>query len=165
MSETNKALVPANGTPAAMTPNSPQAALAMFGGDEQPVYCSFDLNTPEGKALYFRAAQGDPTKVFEVSGQVIDLVHVYASYAEKNGKAEGEVIPLTRIVLVDAKGDMFGCFSKGIKKSIRQLVGVYGLPPFKPPVRVKVKLSQVGGGKNFLTLEPAPAESGKEAKR
>jgi len=143
-------------------PNSAAAAMALFGGGEVPFYASFDLKSEQGQDLLFKAAQGADADLFQMHDKVISVEHIYASHAQTIDPDSGEIVELIRIVLVTPEGECFQCYSKGVRKSINLLAGIYGLPPWKGGRPVRVCVERLKGNRNFLTLkmakEPPPAK-------
>lgn len=146
--------------------NTVSAANALMGIDDKPFYCSFDFKKPETEAMLFRVAQGSDENIMAMINMQIEIEHVYMAHASKINPETGELNEFIRIVLISPEGIAYQCFSQGVRKSIALLAATRGLPPFRPPVRVVVKLQQLGTGRNWLTLElpTAPKEGKAKAK-
>lgn len=164
MSNPNESLVPIK--PAGeqpVVPSSTAALVGVLGATSEPFYCSFDLSTVEGRKLLFKMDDETDFEVASMKKQRIKLQHLYAAPAEKL-MPTGEVVALTRIVLIDDQGKTYGCFSKGIRSTIAKLVGGYGMPPWKPPLVVEVygvKTQHPGDLLKLRVIEEEPAKGAK----
>lgn len=157
MSDEQKPAVPTTVAMASIAPGEQPSALAqLFGDEDKPFFVSFNPRTPEGAVLLFKVAQTADVDLTECSNMAIEIEHLYAAHAVKIDPATGAEIELVRIVVIDPAGKSYGCFSQGIRKAIKLMVACWGIPPWKPAVRVTVKNEKLKNGHNWLTFYPAP---------
>jgi hypothetical protein len=149
--EKTSALAPlANGDQPPTT--APPALVAAFMPDDNRAVCSFDLKTPHGRMLLQKCEEAPDEPVRELVNRRIDLVHVYAKPVEKVDEQTSEVVHFLRICLVDANDQVHACASGGIRDGIARILAGRGVPPWKPPVPVEIKLKVLKDSKQRLYL-------------
>lgn len=121
----------------------------MLGG----LLTSLPAGSIDEKLAVAEALDGTNRNLSECVGDEILIAHILAHTVHKSDKQTGEIVPLTRTVLIDPEGTMFEAKSAGIVKSLRKLMFVYGAPPWNPPIRVKVKEIKTSDTNKMLHLE------------
>lgn len=141
------------------------ALASIIGGSSTPFFTSIDARTPEGKILLFKVSEETDHKIDEVLDTVIDLRDVYVSQATKNDGRTGEVMSLTRCVLIDKGGVSYSTFSDGIAESVKKLIGIYGMPPWIMPLSVRLAKRKTGSGFTMFYLAPVLKATVKEPRK
>lgn len=103
-------------------------------------FCSMPYATREQALTVYNMLSGN-------SGSLADLadtgtgelaaVHVIAHRITLTNEETGEITDATRIILVDEKGEPWGCVSNGIAGSLKKLFSLVGPPPWTPPLRLR----------------------------
>lgn len=104
------------------------------------VFCSMPSGSREDALAVYNMLSGN-------SGSLADLadtgtgelaaVHVIAHRITLTNEETGEITDATRIILVDEKGEPWGCVSNGIAGSLKKLFSLVGPPPWTPPIRLR----------------------------
>ena len=137
---TGQALVPAQG----------EAVLTPAGTAD--VYCSIE-NTPANRAKIVRLLQAGSTPLSDMTNKRVSIQHVLAHRVEAISE-DGEPLELIRCVLVDADGKSYSASGLGVYKSMRNLFGFYGQPPYTPPLVVEVVPVKTRRGFTTFALQP-----------
>lgn len=103
------------------------------------------------------ALQADALPLREMLGddEPLEVQHIVAHRIELVDEKTGEVDEADRIILITPNGDMYACVSKGVRKSVQLLMMAYGMPPWEPPVRVRMNETQTRKGRRLYQLLPA----------
>jgi hypothetical protein len=116
---------------------------------------SYDLDTHAGKAGFFRSRQDAEGSAADMR-QGIEVEHVTIHPVQLvSDQQGGEVVDAVRVVLISPDGMRYACVSKGVERSIHELVALYGLPPWSPPLRVKLIEVQTRMGRRMYQLDLA----------
>lgn len=120
--------------------------------DMVKVWSSF----PEGNAgTVIAAMQGGSAAPFsEHIGKSFDVEHVIAHRVELVDEETGEVIEADRVILVAPDGAMVAGVSVGLKRGVQLLMSFFGLPPWKPALRVELRQVNTRKGRRTYTLVP-----------
>lgn len=110
---------------------------------------------PEETAKVIGLVQGKVNALGDlVNGEPIAVRHVIAHRVESVDEETGEVTSRDRIVLVSPDGTAYATMSEGVRRSLLLLMTWRGMPPFTPPLRVKVEQSNTGKGRRTYFLTP-----------
>lgn len=134
--------------------SSAMALAGMIGTGKTPFWSSINIKTPEGKMLLFKVSQEADKTVDDNIGSVIKLQDVYVCEAQKTDLKTGELHSFKRVVLVTTDGESYGTFSDGIVNSLFTMCGVFGLPPWKGGIDVKLTEKKTGSGYKMFQLTP-----------
>lgn len=122
--------------------------MAFFDVGHENIWTSLKLEEKGNKKTMLKAlSQADynfesfPPGGFEVENLLIHEVELESE--------DGELIKQMRIVLISPSGETCSFCSNGVVKGIKNLMFVYGVPPWNPAVKVRVK--QVKTRKGFRT--------------
>jgi len=149
-------------------PQRPQkiaGGLLQCAADAKPFQASsFDPSTPEGGIMLVKATLMPCIPLKEMIGKHIDVAHFYAHVAG-TVDSDGEFDEFTRIVLFDGSGQAYQCAARGVAKSLAVLAYARGSLHFNPPIKCEVKLLQLKGTKQWLTLIPDLDSLGAKARK
>lgn len=101
-----------------------------------------------------RYMQGKASPLSENIGQTILVEHVLAHRVEMVDEESGEITLGDRIVLVTPKGDAYQAVSAGVRRSVQLIAHFKGLPPWTPPLKLKVEQIPTRRGFRTFTLTP-----------
>lgn len=121
------------------------------------VWSSFP-DDPKNAPTIIRLLQAGAAKVADEINGEISVEHVLAHRVELEevNKDTGEVsrVLADRIVLVEPDGTAYACVSTGVRKSLQYLMHYYGMPPWKPALKVKVEQLTTRRGFRTFILSP-----------
>ena len=117
-------------------------------------YCSMQGENQEDRLKIYKAFNNSKP-LEDMIDKVISVEHVIIQPVTVSDMATGEPKEANRIVLIDAKGNAYGCTSSGVETSIRNLFGIVGPAPWNPPLKVKPTKNKGRKGYNFTSLEIA----------
>lgn len=128
-------------------------------------WTSLDLTKKQHKRAYYNASVADVDGVTTVINSEFNLCDLMLE-ARNGANDRGEIEDWIKIVLIDDKGECVACGSKGILKSIKALIEIEGLPPWRPGQLVKFRQRELDGGKRwfYLDLIDVPDEPKKKGK-
>lgn len=135
-----------------MAPQEDSLAVQLSG--RNTMFCSMKHETPEEKALMFKAMNAPDAPLDSMVGQVIYIKDVFAEQAQFMDD-DGVLSDIVRIVLVTTDGQCYGCSAKGIFSSIQHLIAIYGQPTWHEGVPVKVVIEKTRKGWKVLKLAAA----------
>lgn len=140
----------ANGT-VAISATAPPVAASLT--ERFPVSMSFDPTTDEGAMLLFKATLHKAKSIKENANRTLTVCNVltHGASSEKDG---GEVQEWKRTVIIDEKGEAWDCGSMGVDKTLSIIKLAFGPPPYKPGIDCEIRLEDMGGGKQWLSLLP-----------
>lgn len=130
------------------------------------VWTTLDTTTDEGKAAMVRhMAGGESARVGDNLGEVIDVQDIIVHSVE-GVSDDGEEWTGERIVFISPDEKAYACVSRGMVKSLQLIMGLYGVPPWKPALRLKIQQINTRRGNRTYTLTPiaTAAPKGKAAK-
>lgn len=130
--------------------NSLSVKVAAHNG----VYMSFDPTTPEGGLKLIMGTLTDLPGIKTMIGKEIKVTDVYVHPVRSIDEQTGEEIGFARTVIYTQDGKAYDCGSMGILKSLDVLSMVRGTPPWVPGIAVVVDIRDVGGKKQWLSLQP-----------
>lgn len=65
---------------------------------------------------------------------------------------DGEMVEVTRVVLIDKEGKSYGCVSEGVLSSLQKLFVIFGRPTWKDGLVILPKLVKTNKGYKTMTL-------------
>lgn len=133
------------------SPSGPSAAIAVFGPGAV-AYTGLDRTKPEDRKILAQCIGGFGPRLADSIGQQIKLSNVYAKPGEFQSDETGEVEHGVITVLIDSDGSTYQCASKGIARCISGIIGVYGAPPWNPPLLVQVNQHALQGARRMFAL-------------
>lgn len=83
-----------------------------------------------------------------------DLVHYYCHQIKVAGPTPGEYKDAIRCVLIDKDGAAFAFSSDGVALDLGRLIATFGLGPYDPPIKIRVKQFQTRMGRRAYTIQP-----------
>jgi hypothetical protein len=132
-----------------------QSALARFSeqaGEWRMI--TWNVNTPEGLDLLFRAQQEDTEKLIGLHGKTVKLVNIYAAPYVAPNKETGELQDKVRIVLIDSDGELYSSSAIGVGKSLAALAALEVQPPYNPPLEILISAAPNGNGRMWVQFRP-----------
>ena len=115
-------------------------------------WCSLPMETEEDKKRLFNIVSMPDEKMKEHINQELKIEHVFFQEIEMVNKKTGELTIAPRIIFIDDKGTSYSCVSSGIKTSIKNLMSIFGKPPWNPALTIIPKLVNAGEGQ-ILTIK------------
>lgn len=115
-------------------------------------YCSLAADTPEEKAVLFRAMNNPDGRLKDCINLVIYVKDLFCEVVECTNKETGEVSKCPRIVVIDKDGKSYQSVSLGVFNAFKKLMMVYGQPTWAEPIPVKVK-QITKGERSILTFD------------
>lgn len=130
-------------------------ALSWLPHRDAMLATSIDRTTPAGRVTLFNALQGDAMALGELIGEVVAVQDLVIHPAVARDEDTGGMRSYLRTVAVGPDGELYQCGSDGIMEAFGRMSAVFGPPPWKPPMQVKVR--QVSrGARRWYTLELQP---------
>lgn len=118
------------------------------------VLTSLDFGTQSGKVSMVKAMTTEDLKAEEAIDEIIDVEHVLVHIVMLPDKVTGELKPCKRTVLVGTNGVRVAAVSDGVISSLDSFAGVFGPPPWNPPIKCRIKRKKSAGGNWFYILDP-----------
>lgn len=83
-----------------------------------------------------------------------DILSHPVSIAKEGEKGEPETFDeCLRCVLIDTQGKTYSSVANGVKTSISNIMMIFGLPPFDPPIKIKAKTAKTRRGFKTINLK------------
>lgn len=116
-------------------------------------YCSFPIESAEDKVKLFNMTTDPDKSLGDCIGDVIAVTDVYVEVVDltpkdDSGQPIGEPQQAPRTILITEDGTSYACVSTGVYNSLCRLIGIFGMPTWKVPIKLKVK--QISKGKNRI---------------
>lgn len=151
----------ANPTTAVATTGADGAAAGIQLGNlteifdsPQRIFTSLDTSTKLGRAMtmvYMQTGSAlQLTDHLEKPISVQDFIVHSVQFADKDGVD----VQTDRIVLISPDGTAYAAVSGGVRRSLQQLMVMFGVPPYKPAVVIKAVGVKTRGGFRAVTLVP-----------
>jgi hypothetical protein len=134
-------------------------------GSGRIILCTFDLETRAGKVRAFNSIGGSALSLSDHVGEVIGLRNVIAHTIELTNEATGEMVNHVRTVIEGSDGAFYAAVSEGIVNSLRKLFGIFGMPPYDPPLFVRARSVTTRKSFKVLVLELVEEEEEAHAKK
>ena len=120
-----------------------------FGLERGGMYCSLAAETQDERLAVY-AAVSNAEALDDYIGTPIDVANIVIQYVEGE---DGETREGVRIVLISDDGKAYGCMSNGVQTAVRNLMGIVGMPPWYPAIKLIPNKKQGRNGYKFTTLE------------
>ena len=129
---------------------------ALFGGAPDAVeFTTFDLTKMEDSVGYLLSIGGESQTAKQLVNETIEVCHYTVRLVTLTSAEDGEIITTPRIVLVGPDGQ---CISSTSPSVIRMIAAVgrtaVGKPPWNPPMKFKLKITQTANKRDCLQLIP-----------
>jgi len=85
---------------------------------------------------------------------VLAVKHFYMHWVEMQNSSTGDAQDQIRVALITADNEVYGFVSTGVAQAVLQMVEVFGVVPFDPPLEVQVRRMETRRGMTMLTLVP-----------
>lgn len=120
------------------------------------VRTSLPTEEPTHRMLILSIVDSDCIAGGDMIGKEFDLGDYIIHPVELRDEETGEVSEELRCILPQEGGPPIAFVSRGVIKSIQKVAWAVGrTPPFRPPIRVRLKQVAVRGGKRTFKLVPA----------
>lgn len=115
-------------------------------------YCSMLINNEEDKKKLFNLLGNSDTRVSDNLDKTISLKDVVLQKFPKVDEETGELTYSVRVILVDKDGKTYASGSRGLYRSVLQLIQLVGEPnTWTNPIDIKVVETNIkNGGKTFV---------------
>lgn len=114
---------------------------------QRNTFTTIDTSTPEGKALAFKCMSAADTPNEQLRSNVFEVQNIFIHEVNLEDENTGEKMKMPRTVLVNPKGETTAFVSQGVLTSLENLAMLFGMPPWKPALKVRVKETRTR--KNF----------------
>lgn len=111
--------------------------------------------TTDGKAKLLLAISSQLPKLSTLINTTIKVTDVILQGVQLTNDETGEIQPAVRSILVSADGQMYAATSDGIRSCLGMIFGLWGKPPWKPPLPLRVRQIETNNGRRYFTLEYA----------
>jgi len=91
----------------------------------------------------------------ENKGAVLYLQH-YLAHKVEVVTDSGEAVDAVRLVLIDEDGKRYSTVANGARSSFANLIAIFGMPPFNPPIKIEAR--EIKTRRGFYTLNLSPLE-------
>ena len=116
------------------------------------MYSSIQAETQADRLdIYDAVSNSEPLD--DIVGSYLEVEHVIIQPVEMCDSATGEVRVRNRIVLITPDGKAYGCSSRGVETSIKNLFSIVGCPPWNPAIALDVVKKQGRNGYKFTSLQ------------
>lgn len=149
-----------NNLPVHVDPSAPPTGMALMmavlqgNHPAQPRrYCSLVPKTDAQRAAYIQALEGEGVsfdQCLNTELAITDVAFVRRTLADK---ATGEIYDSLATVLFTADGKHFGGSSGPVGRATAALTDLFGLPPWNPPVVVKIRAVTKGPEQRLFFLD------------
>ena len=106
---------------------------------QRNTFTTIDISTIEGKKQAFRCMSACDTPNEELRQNVFEVENIFIHEVSLADENTGERVKMARTVLVSPQGKTTAFVSQGVLTSLQNLVMLFGMPPWKPALKVKVK--------------------------
>lgn len=127
---------------------------AVFGGVEDVGLALWSSMPLTNRAQIIQLLQGQTARLGDNIGAEIRVEHVLAHRVEMVDVQSGVVTEGDRIVLVTPDGASYAGVSAGMRKSLQLTMALYGMPPWKGGLLMKVGQVNTRAGRRTYTLSP-----------
>lgn len=133
-------------------------------GQSGRVYTSLSKSVPKEALALVRLCQTADDKLDTIINTEIDVQHVICRRFDLVEEDSGEVktVHHTTLITPDLRG--YGCYAESIRRAVLLLAEAFGRPPWKQPIRVKIRQVQAGQqGRRYVldVVETPKAAKGK----
>lgn len=126
-------------------------AIDELTGEVTTMYCSIVPQDDKDKARIFNAINNTDERIADHKNEVINVTDVIAHTVEMADE-QGNMIPQTRVILVDDKGKTYGATSTGMMSALKMIFPIVGMPPYSKPLPLKIVEKTGRRGYRFLSV-------------
>lgn len=116
------------------------------------MYCSVHADTQEARLDIYEAVSNSRA-LDDLVGSYIEVENVIIQPVELTNINTGELEQRNRIVLMTPDGEAYGCSSRGVEMSMKNLFSIVGCPPWTPAIKLDVIKKQGRNGYKFTSLQ------------
>lgn len=109
---------------------------------QNKTFTSINIATDEGKRLAYKCMTAADTPNEKLKDEVFIVENIFIHEVTLLDEETGERMNIPRTVLVSPDGKTTAFVSQGILSSIQNLAMLYGMPPWKPGLKVMLKESK-----------------------
>lgn len=121
---------------------------------------TYDMTLPDGKLGVLRHLNDLADKPEDWINKEFTLTHfTLQPVMFESRQNPGEEVKTIRTVLEDENGKIVQFVSMGVVKSLMQIVGIVGAPPWKPALRLKLIRRTFGADRSGYQLQYIPQTS------
>lgn len=102
------------------------------------MYSSMSADTPEKRAILFKAMNNPDKHLGDIVGETIYVTDLFCESVMIANKDTGEESPAVRTVLIDKDGLGYASVSKGIFSAVKKLIMLCGQPTWETPIPLKI---------------------------
>lgn len=139
--------------PAAKQTILPAVIESVLGELDGPSMNNFDGDQMNRWRLR-SAACGPDCIGFDPESNTVMAIKYFYAHRIRMVSDRGEITEPVRCVLMDGNGDNRAFVSDGVAKDLADLIRMFGLGPYDPPIRVKVRQIKTRKGFRMYTLVP-----------
>ena len=118
--------------------------IMQFGDASHKMATSLDLTNPNNRVVLLKAMQDCDARLTENVNVPIKVCDYLAHDVEITSRETGELITVTRLVLIDDKGCTYETTGNTLLKSIQTVAYAFGPPPWNPPITMMVRTKKRG---------------------
>ena len=126
-------------------------AIDELTGEVTTMYCSIVPQDDKDKARIFNAINNTDERIADHKNEVINVTDVIAHTVEMADE-QGNMIPQTRVILIDDKGKPYGATSTGMMSALKMIFPIVGMPPYAKPLPLKIVEKTGRRGYRFLSV-------------
>lgn len=126
-------------------------AIDELKGEVTTMYCSIVPQDDKDKARIFNAINNTDERIADHKNEVINVTDVIAHTVEMADE-QGNVIPQTRVILIDDNGKTYGATSTGMMSALKMIFPIVGMPPYAKPLPLKIVEKTGRRGYRFLSV-------------
>jgi hypothetical protein len=155
----NKELVTVNGTPEQMHVDGqlmtvPDGAMTFgFENPAQSLYTSLPNDGSRETAIGILNAISAPSLKLQEVTDPINVNHIVVHMVTLLNEQTGELEDVPRVVLIGEDGTTYDAVSKGVMSSLRRIMGLVGVAPWTPALKLKPRRVKTRNGFYTLTLD------------
>lgn len=122
--------------------------------DGDSYWTSLPMDTEQQRAAAIRYRRKTERASDDVLGAELQLTDLYIHMVTITDEESGEINEAVRVVLISPDRTATQFVSGGVYKSLKDIVSVFGVPPWSPPIIVKVAVQKAKKVGKFFYLEP-----------
>lgn len=126
-------------------------AIDELTGEVTTMYCSIVPQDDKDKARIFNAINNTDERIADHKNEVINVTDVIAHTVEMADE-QGNMIPQTRVILIDDNGKTYGATSTGMMSALKMIFPIVGMPPYAKPLPLKIVEKTGRRGYRFLSV-------------
>lgn len=126
-------------------------AIDELTGEVTTMYCSIVPQDDKDKARIFNAINNTDERIADHKNEVINVTDVIAHTVEMADE-QGNMIPQTRVILIDDEGKTYGATSTGMMSALKMIFPIVGMPPYAKPLPLKIVEKTGRRGYRFLSV-------------